>query len=256
MRDLGFCRRLSVHIFESMCTNLKGKTFCGLLPVFPSNAFSSLYQMIDALKGKGTPGSRVFHKVGPALHRLLNEPGEKILFGVTASLVELAERYPTARTGLLIIQTGGAKGSKRNLLPPHVKEVLRQGFPKSERRGEYGMAELTSQAYSDHEDVLRFPPWARVIVRDLSDPFSATAYQSTGGINIVDHANRDTCAFLETQDLGFALDEAPLLCARQGRPRRTQGVWFPLVIPSAVRSSIGVLLARKPPHRWSPPQAP
>jgi hypothetical protein len=100
------------------------------------------------------------------------------------------------------METGGMKGRRKEMIREEVHSILCQGFGVKAIHSEYGMTELLSQAYSKGEGVFACPPWMRVVIRDTNDPLSLVAENKTGGINIIDLANINSCSFIATQDLG------------------------------------------------------
>lgn len=106
-----------------------------------------------------------------------------------------------------VIETGGMKGTRPEVSKQELHNILKNKFQTNQIHSEYGMAELFSQVYSKNDGVFKSPPWMKILMRDLNDPFSYQHHKSSGGINIIDLANLDSCAFIETQDVGKATDE-------------------------------------------------
>jgi hypothetical protein len=123
------------------------------------------------------------------------------LLGVSFALLDLAEAYPQNLEGAIIMETGGMKGRRKEMIRSDLHAILKESFKVTEIHSEYGMTELFSQAYSKGQGLFKGPPWMRVSTRQLEDPFSSVTYGKTGGLNIIDLANIDSCAFIETQDL-------------------------------------------------------
>lgn len=94
------------------------------------------------------------------------------------------------------------KGRREELPKAAFHRLLCTAFGVAEIHSEYGMAELTSQAYSAGGGIFRTPRWMRVLVRDVNDPFDLLPAGTRGGIDIIDLANRHSCAFIQTQDIG------------------------------------------------------
>lgn len=143
--------------------------------------FQRLYEHIKALQGQGK--------------RIL-------LLGVTFALLDFAERFELNVPELIVMETGGMKGRRREMLREEVHEVLTQAFHVPKIYSEYGMTELMSQAYSLGEGRFLCQDSMRVLLRDVNDPFDFQPLRGYGGINIIDLANEHSCAFIETQDLG------------------------------------------------------
>lgn len=158
---------------------------------------SSLIYMVRGLGGR-------FYLGDPEnlLHDIKKHRGPKILFGVGHALLELSENYPGPLKDAVVMETGGMKGRREELSKEEFHRRLRDAFGVVEVHSEYGMAELSSQAYSSGGGVFVPPPWMRVVARDLNDPFDILAPGSRGGLNIIDLANLSSCAFIQTQDVG------------------------------------------------------
>ena len=129
--------------------------------------------------------------------------GQKtILIGVTYALLDFLEAYPINFPELIVMETGGMKGKRKEMVREELHEVLKAGFGVSAIHSEYGMTELLSQAYSAGEGIFNCPPWMKIVLRDTNDPLSLLKNQQTGGINVIDLANINSCSFIATQDLG------------------------------------------------------
>lgn len=155
-----------------------------LLPCYEERTGSSLIYMIDKLRSLGS-----------------EDAPKKLLIGVSYALLDLAERGEKLPAGTIVMETGGMKGRRAEMSKAQLHAVLSRAFGVGEIHSEYGMAELTSQAYSAGGGVFAAPGWMRVFVRDLNDPFDIRRI-GRGGLNIVDLANLYSCAFIETQDFG------------------------------------------------------
>ncbi len=163
---------------------------------------SSLIYMVRGLGGK-------FYPDDPEglLRDLRAHLGHKILFGVSHALLDLAEKYPLHLEDTVIMETGGMKGRREELSKEEFHRRLKDAFGVEEVHSEYGMAELCSQAYSSGGGIFVPPPWMRVMARDLNDPFDIIAPCRRGGLNIIDLANLNSCAFIQTQDVGTVFAE-------------------------------------------------
>jgi hypothetical protein len=130
-----------------------------------------------------------------------------LLFGVTYALLDLAD-YVQANnlTGLfqkaIIMETGGMKGRRREMIRQELHAQLQEAFQVSAIHSEYGMTELLSQAYSQKQGIFKKSSTLCILLRDMNDPFDMNPDLKTGGINIIDLANVDSCAFIETKDIG------------------------------------------------------
>ncbi|MEM7110115.1 MAG: acyl transferase, partial [Bacteroidota bacterium] len=125
-----------------------------------------------------------------------------VLCGVSFALMDLAENYEIDLSeNVIVMETGGMKGRRKELVREELHAFLSKKLNLSKVHSEYGMTELSSQAYSSGFGKFKTPPWMKVVLRDTNDPFATESRQS-GGINVIDLANISSCAFIETQDLG------------------------------------------------------
>lgn len=183
-----------------------------LLPSYLERSGSSLIYMVDELiKQSVYPESGYFLYNHDDLSRQLSSLKEKniptILFGVTYALLDFIEQHSLSFPELIIMETGGMKGKRKEMVREELHEILKQGFDVPAIHSEYGMTELLSQAYSRGDGKFSCPPWMNVLVRELNDPFSYRKPNQTGGINVIDLANINSCSFIATQDLGRKFDD-------------------------------------------------
>lgn len=193
---------LSQRIFEDFMPfeALADTRILALLPSYLEQGDSSLICMVNHLikNGAANSGYELSKKVE------LNQTEPTILFGVTYALLDLIQSQDFSNcSNLTVIETGGMKGRKKEITKSELHERLEKGFPNAKILSEYGMTELMSQAYGGNR--LRFPIWARPLIRELNDPYKVSKVGS-GGLNIIDLANIHSCAFIETKDLG-SVDE-------------------------------------------------
>jgi hypothetical protein len=180
-------------------------TIFALLPNYLERGGSSLVYMAEKLMAAGHGGGFFLHDHDALLRGMeaAAAEGRKILLlGVSFALWELAEKHRFTFPELTVMETGGMKGRRREITREELHGILRGSFGVDRIHSEYGMAELLSQAYSAGEGIFRCPPWMRVRVRDLHDPFETLPDGRTGGVDVIDMANRYSCSFIETQDLG------------------------------------------------------
>ncbi|MEA1896344.1 MAG: acyl transferase [Bacteroidota bacterium] len=130
-----------------------------------------------------------------------------MIWGVSYALLDLAEKYAPDLSGAILIETGGMKGKRKEIIREELHQILCKNFNLSNVHSEYGMTELLSQAYSKEQGVFYTPPWMKILIRDIYDPFRYMQDDRTGGINIIDLANLYSCSFIETEDLGSKLDD-------------------------------------------------
>ncbi|MBE6210178.1 MAG: acyltransferase [Rikenellaceae bacterium] len=173
-----------------------------LLPSYLQRKGSSLVYMADHLISAAGAGGFYLDDYERLIADMEADPKPKILLGVSYALWELAERYAPCLRNTIVMETGGMKGYREEIPKAEFHRILTSAFGVERIHSEYGMAELTSQAYSLGEGVFRTPRWMKVLVRDINDPFTLLAEGSRGGVNIIDLANIYSCAFIETQDVG------------------------------------------------------
>ncbi len=133
----------------------------------------------------------------------LEAAGQKtLLIGVSFALLDLVASFQFELKHTLVMETGGMKGRRKEMIREELHEELKAGFGLSEIHSEYGMTELLSQGYSKGQGIFECPPWMRVVVRDPEDALTLLPDGKTGGVNIIDLANYNSCSFIATQDLG------------------------------------------------------
>ncbi len=203
--------------FELFYGNIDDYCILALLPSYLERDGSSLIYMADDLiKQSKHPDSGFYlnnyEELLVKLEQLEQRQQKTILLGVTYSLLDIAEMYTASKNkkGLqhtIIMETGGMKGKRREMIREELHQVLCSSFGVKLIHSEYGMTELLSQAYSTGEGKFNCPPWMRILIRDANDPFTFLSHQQTGGINIIDLANINSCSFIASQDLGKTFDD-------------------------------------------------
>ena len=202
IKDLNFYHRLSKTLFESRYGPLSELQIIALLPSYQESGDSSLIDMIDYFMKHAKPGSGyALDDLDTLNHKLSENENKKLLFGVSYALLNHAETHPNPLKNVLIIETGGMKGRKKEITRTELHETLKKSYHVAEISSEYGMTELLSQAYGEN-GAFSFPNWAKTLIRDINDPFCYLPDGKTGGINVIDLANIDSCSFIETKDLG------------------------------------------------------
>lgn len=189
--------------FESFYDDIDKYRFLALLPSYLEREGSSLIYMCEELiKRSKHPQSGFYLNNLDELSEILKEDTPTILLGVTYALLELAEFGPFSLDNTIIMETGGMKGKRKEMLKEELHQTLCNAYGVNLIHSEYGMTELLSQAYSKGNGLFNTPHWMRVFARDVEDPFNLVKYGKTGGLNIIDLANVNSCAFIATQDLG------------------------------------------------------
>ncbi len=181
--------------------------FLGLLPSYLEREGSSLVYMVqDFIQESKFEQSNFYLHDFNALNLQLLENEKNgiptILIGVTYALLDFAEQFPIKLKNTIVMETGGMKGQRKEMLRPEVHSLLCKAFQLTEIHSEYGMTELLSQAYSKGNGIFVSPPWMRVLAADLNDALTQLPFEKAGSINIIDLANIYSCAFIATDDLG------------------------------------------------------
>ncbi|MEC3878721.1 acyl transferase [Parapedobacter sp. 10938] len=193
--------------FNQFYGNPSDMAILALLPAYSEREGSSLIYMVDDLiRQSAHPRSGYFlynhDDLQDSLRELKATGTPTLLIGVTYALLDFVENHVVDFSELIVMETGGMKGRRREMIREEVHERLCRGFSVSEIHSEYGMTELLSQAYSAGGGIFRCPPWMDVFIRDTNDPLDTVSTNRTGAINIIDLANIHSCAFIATQDLG------------------------------------------------------
>lgn len=185
------------------------KKYCvlALLPSYLERKGSSLIYMADDLIKKSEhPDSGFYlHNINALVSKLksLEENGTQVLLiGVSFALLDMAEQYNLHLKNTIIMETGGMKGRRKELIREELHQELKNGFGVDNIHSEYGMTELLSQGYSKGNGIFNTPPWMKILTRDPEDPLTLQKNGKTGGVNVIDLANVNSCAFIATQDLG------------------------------------------------------
>lgn len=206
--------------FEQFIGKPEDYIFLGLLPNYSENPHSSLIYMVDFLmKKSGKPENGYFLYNHQELFELLKKIGQEnkkvILFGVSFALLDFLDSKNDFTTlqinDFTVIETGGMKGRKEEMTKDELLKILQKGFGTDKIFSEYSMTELLSQAYSLGKNIYETPNWMRVLIRNTEDPFSYMEAGRTGAINIIDLANRHSCSFIATQDLGKIVNDFEIL---------------------------------------------
>ncbi|MFM2017095.1 MAG: hypothetical protein RL007_751 [Bacteroidota bacterium] len=182
-------------------------TFLFLLPGYMDREGSSLVYMAEKLRAMSRSASSGFYlrnheELNEQLLQLRNTDQKVMLLGVTYALLDHAEKFPIQFPQLTVMETGGMKGKRKEMTREELHSVLAPAFGVKSIHSEYGMTELLSQAYSKGQGIYSCPPWMRIRIRETHDPFSIATTGKTGGINIIDLANINSCSFISTSDLG------------------------------------------------------
>ena len=205
--DLSLYEASYLNGFAQFYGHIENYTVLALLPSYLERNDSSLIYMVKDLiaKSNKTDSGFYLHNYDELIQTLirLDESGENVLLiGVTYALLDLIEQQAFQLKNTIIMETGGMKGKRKELIREELHDLLTIGFGVSAIHSEYGMTELLSQAYSLGDGIFECPPWMQIHLRDTEDAFSYVANGKTGGINVIDLANYNSCSFIATQDLG------------------------------------------------------
>ena len=198
--------------FEKEYGNPENIIILALLPSYLERQGSSLIYMVEKLieKTKNPNSGFYLYEMNTLIEKLefLEKTERKtILIGVSYALLDLIEKRKFQLKNTIVMETGGMKGRRKEMIKEELHEILKKGFGVEKIHSEYGMTELLSQAYSRGEGVFSCPPWMKILIRDAEDAFSFNVGKS-GGINVIDLANIYSCSFLATQDLGKTFADA------------------------------------------------
>jgi len=193
--------------FAHFYGNIEDYVVLALLPNYLERKGSSLVFMVDdlILKSKNPESGFYLNNIDELAKKLtdLDKKGQKVLLiGVSFALLDLIETAQFNLKNTIIMETGGMKGRRKELVREELHQILQDGFGVSEIHSEYGMTELLSQGYSNGNGIFDTPPWMKILTRETEDALTIQQVGKTGGINVIDLANYNSCSFIATQDLG------------------------------------------------------
>ncbi|MBI1266349.1 MAG: acyl transferase [Cryomorphaceae bacterium] len=207
VKDINIYRWSFLKSFNLHYGNPEDYVILGLLPSYLERKGSSLIFMVDELIRLSKSEMSGFYLNNHTdliniLEKLKAAKQKVLLIGVSFALIDLAEIYQSKFPELIVMETGGMKGRRKELVRSELHEILQEAFGVNAIHSEYGMTELLSQAYSHGNGLFHCPPWMDVFIREIDDPFSMSKESATGGVNVIDLANIDSCSFIATSDLG------------------------------------------------------
>jgi hypothetical protein len=207
--DLEIYEKSAIASFESNYGDIADYIILALLPSYLERKDSSLVWMCNLFINKSNYKQdsgfylNNYAELLLKLKKLVNEKDRKVLLlGVSYALLDIAEMIDFPVSNVIVMETGGMKGMRKEMLREELHEILCNKLGISTVHSEYGMTELLSQAYSQGNGIFKCPPWMKVLTRELNDPLALAAVGKTGGINIIDLANLNSCSFIATQDVG------------------------------------------------------
>ncbi len=206
VKDLSLYRESFTRGFELFYGSASEYCIIGLLPSYLERGHSSLVLMVDDLirqSGHAQSGFYLneFDKLAAVLRELESREQKTLLIGVSFALLDFAEQYPIPLKHTIIMETGGMKGRRKELIRQELHAILQQSFSLSAIHSEYGMTELLSQAYSRGDGIYHCPPWMKILLRDDEDPLRLIT-SGSGVVNVIDMANIHSCSFIATDDAG------------------------------------------------------
>ncbi len=205
--DIALYQKSFLNGFNTFYGLVEDYCILALLPSYLEREGSSLVHMVHDLVSKTKHPSSGFYlnnleDLHDKLLQLKAERAKVLLIGVSFALLDLAEQFPMNLNDIIIMETGGMKGRRKELIRTELHHILKNAFQVPYIHSEYGMTELLSQAYSKGNGLFECPPWMKIVTRDTEDPLVTQPYGKTGGINVIDLANVYSCSFIATQDLG------------------------------------------------------
>lgn len=205
--DLNIYEESYLKGFQHFYGNIEDYAVLALLPSYLERDGSSLIYMVDDLIQKSNHPESGFYlnnlqDLAKTLNILETKGQKTLLIGVSFALLNLVEQFQFSLKHTIVMETGGMKGRRKEIIRQELHDKLKKGFGVSQIHSEYGMTELLSQAYSKGNGVFECAPWMKIITRDTEDALTLLPQNKTGGINIIDLANINSCAFIATQDLG------------------------------------------------------
>ena len=212
LSDISLYKTSYIKTFQQFYGNIQDYCILALLPNYQEREGSSLIYMVDDLIAKSKHSQSGFFldnlaELTDTITELEGKGQKTILFGVTYALLDLAKEFPQKLEHTIIMETGGMKGKRKELLKEEIHAILKTAFTTKNIHSEYGMTELLSQAYSKGNGIFESTNWMKILIRDVNDPLSILENNKTGGINIIDLANIYSCPFIATQDLGRTFDD-------------------------------------------------
>jgi phenylacetate-coenzyme A ligase PaaK-like adenylate-forming protein len=205
--DLSLYEQSFQKAFSQFYGNSEDYVILALLPSYLEREGSSLIYMVnDLIESSNHPKSGFYlHNYDELVQQLIKIDSScqnVLLIGVTYALLDVVEKQTFQLKNTIIMETGGMKGKRKEIIREELHEVLGNGFGVSAIHSEYGMTELLSQAYSLGNGIFECPPWMQILIRDPEDALTYVDFGKTGGINVIDLANINSCSFIATQDLG------------------------------------------------------
>ena len=208
LADIELYKASFEYAYQKFVGSIENQVIIGLLPNYIEQGDSSLVYMVDSLmkKSKDKRSRFILHdleEIKNTLAQVQLTDKTLVLFGVAYSLLDLCGN-DIDLSETIVIETGGMKGKRRELSKEALHKKLKKDLNITNLYSEYGMTELLSQAYCSNDFQFEAPPWMKICIRDLSDPFTLLDDNIRGGVNIIDLANVYSCSFIATEDTGMS----------------------------------------------------
>ena len=209
--DLKLYEDSYLRAFKHFYGNIEEYVVLALLPSYLERDGSSLIYMVNDLIDKSKQAESGFYlnnleDLANTIQTLEARKQKVLLIGVSFALLDLVEQFNFNLEHTIVMETGGMKGRRKEIIRQELHQILKFGFGVKQIHSEYGMTELLSQAYSKGNGVFECPPWMKILTRDTEDALTIQQPNKTGGINVIDLANINSCSFIATQDLGKVYD--------------------------------------------------
>ena len=206
IKDINIYIQSFTQCFEKNFGSINNTVFLGLLPSYIEQGNSSLIYMVDYLIQKSNRKESGFYlnnykKLYELILKLEKSEKKIILIGVSYALLDFIENFSLNTENLIVIETGGMKGRRKEITREELHDKLKKGFNSNNIKSEYGMTELLSQAYSNTNGIFKSPSWLKVLARDINNPLSVNL-QGKGALNFIDLANINSCSFIASDDIG------------------------------------------------------
>ena len=206
IKDINIYIESFTQCFEENFGSINNTVFLGLLPSYIEQGNSSLIYMVDYLIRKSNKKESGFYlndykKLYDLILKLEKSEKKIILIGVSYALLDFIENFSLNTENLIIIETGGMKGRRKEITREELHDKLKRGFNSNNIKSEYGMTELLSQAYSNTNGIFKSPPWLKILVREINDPLYVKSH-GKGALNFIDLANVNSCSFIASDDIG------------------------------------------------------
>ena len=206
IKDINIYIESFTQCFEENFGSINNTVFLGLLPSYIEQGNSSLIYMVDYLIQKSNRKESGFYlndykKLYDLILKLEKSEKKIILIVVSYALLDFIDNFSLKTKNLVIIETGGMKGRRKEITREELHDKLKRGFNSNNIKSEYGMTELLSQAYSNTNGIFKSPPWLKILVREINDPLYVKSH-GKGALNFIDLANVNSCSFIASDDIG------------------------------------------------------